>query len=103
MFDSPAELIDRLDAVIDQLLAVDFYACDGETLLEVARRSELVDRRLGAVRHRMVAAPDCQGVARERGHRDTAALLGELWNAAPAVARREVALARDLAPGGSLT
>ncbi len=103
MFDSPAQLIDRLDAVVDQLLAVDFHACDAETLLQVVRRSEVVERRLGAVRHRVVAALECQGLARERGHRDTAALLGELWNAAPAVARREVALAADLAPRPSLS
>ncbi len=103
MFDNPVELIGRLDAAVDQLLAVDVYACDGETLLQVARRSQVVERRLGAVRHRVVAALDAQGVARERGHRDTVALLRELWNAAPAVARREVALAAELAPRRGLT
>ncbi len=103
MFDSLLELLDRLDAVVDGLLTVDLAALDSAASLEVARRSAVVDRRLGAVRHRVVAALGSQGVATERGYKDTAALVQELWNVTPGVARREVALAAELAPRPGLS
>ena len=68
------------------------------TLLEVTRRWEVQERRLGAVRHRLVAELESQGLATRAGSPRHGALLQELWNAAPAVARREVALAAELAP-----
>ncbi len=103
MFESVVEGLDQRDAELDAWLATDLTALDSTTLLEVTRRWEVQDRRASAVRHRLVGEVESRGLARDRGHRDTAALLGELWNAAPAAARREVALAAELAPRSGLS
>ncbi len=103
MFESVVEGLDQRDADLDWWLATDLTALDSATLLEVTRRWEVQDRRAAALRHRLVGEVESRGLATERGYRDTPALLRELWNAAPPVARREVALAAELAPRPSLS
>src|SRR5450631_3486365 len=103
MFEGIVELLDELDGAFDTLLEADLSWLDAATLLGVTRRWDRLSRRAGAVGHRLVADIDQRHLAVEHGHRNSASLLRALCNVTPYRARRAVALARDLAPGRTLT
>jgi hypothetical protein len=103
MFDTVVELLDQLDAVLDQLLATDLTTLDADALLDATHRWNTTTRRSSAIQHRVEAELDQRHLAVEHGYRDTAGFLRELWNITPSAAKRETLLARDLAPGRTLT
>ena len=103
MFEDVTGALDQIDDALTSLLGTDLAALDAGTLLQVTRRWETLTRRAGAAQLRLIADVDQRHLAVEHGYPHTAALLHDAWNVAPALAKRRVALARDLAPGRALS
>jgi hypothetical protein len=103
MFDNVGSQLDSMSSVVDQLSQVDLSSLNSAELLEATRRWDRLDRQSAAVRHRLIAEIDQRHLAVEVGHKHTVALLRDLCNLTPGVARRRVELARALGPGRSLS
>ena len=97
------ELLDGLDAALQQLAAVDLTRLDASSLALGFQRLEAHSRRRDSLEHVLVAEIDTRGLPSEAGCRSTQAYLQALSNIAPADARQRVVCAQNLAPGRTLT
>ena len=98
-----APVLARLDAVLDDLVALDLTSCSGPDVLALLAGLEARVRRLAIADHLLVAEAEQRGLAAERGCRSTAALLTGLLRIAPHEAAARVSAAARLAPRVPLT
>jgi hypothetical protein len=104
MFDTDClTALDRLDAALQELLAVELAVLEPDTLTEAFRRLEAHSRRREFAEHLVVAEIDGRGTAFEQGSRSVPAFLRALTNITPADAKRRHEVALELAPRRSLT
>lgn len=90
-------LLDDLNRALDKLAGADLSALTGEQLLAFTGDWERHKRRGSTLDHATVAELDSRHTAGEKGHRTTAALIGELLRIDPGQARRRVRDAGDFA------
>ena len=98
-----APILARLDAVLDDLVALDLTSRPGPDVLALLAGLESRVRRLAVVDQALVAEAHRRGLAAERGCRSTATLLVGLLRIAPHEAAARVSAAARLAPRVSLT
>jgi hypothetical protein len=98
-----AAILARLDAVLDDLVALDLTSYSGPDVLALLAGLEVRVRRLAVADHVLVAEAERRGLAAERGCRSTAVMLTGLLRIGPHEAAARVCAAARLAPRVSLT
>ncbi len=98
-----SDALDALNSALDVLLTVDLTAVSRDGLLEVARRFEVLRRRLPVFEHALINEVDGRGVARELCVPSTAALWRGLLRISPGEAKRRVEAAANLGARRGLT
>ncbi len=90
--------VGELHQVLDRLHAIPVAGAHGSTAWEVPEVERAI-RRLEALKLKLVAAADTAGVAQDAGFAGTEAWVARQTTTSPTTAARQVALARELAPG----
>src|SRR6478735_1100685 len=91
-------LVKEMDAVVDTLLAGQFWTLGADELLEFGRELETVSRRVWAAQVRLVDELQQQGVAAARSVSSTSVLVRKALGVSPAEASARVAAARATLP-----
>jgi hypothetical protein len=78
-----SELLDRLDAVVDELAALPWDRLTDDDVLDVLRRVETVKRRLVPVDHAAIGQVQSRSLAFSHGARSSGALLSQLLRISP--------------------
>jgi hypothetical protein len=98
-----ASVLDRLDAVLDELLELELSSGTDDDVLDLLLGLEERSRRFEAVDHRVVGEVEGRGLAQQRACRSTADLLTQLLRVTPREASARVRAATQLAPRHTLS
>src|SRR5947208_3325712 len=100
---SSSELLDRVDAVVAELQALDQDRLTDDEVVEIARRLEAAKRRLVTVGHGVVNQLAARSVPFTNGCRSTGVFLSELLRISRGEASARVAAAELLGARRTLT
>ena len=98
-----SEVLDRLDAVVDELAALPWDSLADDEVLEVLRRVETVKRRLVPVDHAAVNQVQARSIAFSNGCRTTAVFVSNLLRVSRAEATARVRAAEALGSRRTIT
>jgi hypothetical protein len=98
-----SELLDRLDAVVDELAALPWDRLTDDDVLDVVRRVERAKRRLAPVDHAAINQVQSRSLAFSHGARSSGALLAQLLRISPGEASGRVRAAGLLGPRRTIT